>query len=106
MTLNPGPLGLEERTDIGDLWHLWSITSEGPRKAGLMARIRRHPDHSEPDPTPGPPEPVAVPPVPGDEPTATRLDAQLSAAITNRRIRPVDNERAWTEVERFSRSTR
>ena len=54
MCLDPAPLGLEERTSIEDLWALWDVFSEGPRKlASWLAsgairepRARPRPDRS------------------------------------------------------------
>ena len=84
---NPGPLGLEERTSIEDLWALWGVFSDGPRKAGLMARIRRHPDFREP-------EPVSTPPAPGDEPTEFHVSEPMSPAEISARRR--FEVRLWT----------
>ena len=77
MCLDSGPLGLEERTSIEDLWALWGVFSEGPRKAGLMARIRRHPDYREPDCAPTQ-EPAASPPARAREPAAPMSPAEVA----------------------------
>ena len=94
MCFDPGPLGLEERTSIEDLWALWGVFSEGPRKAGLMARIRRHPDFRRPDPVPTPPHGLEIAPAPGGEPMEAYVSEPMSPAEISARRR--FEVRLWT----------
>jgi hypothetical protein len=87
---------------------LWSVAPDGsPRKAGLAARVRRHPAYREPDPTRTPSDGLGAPPAPGGSPTETvepiepDLDPELAAKlrlVSSRPPRPVDDERAWRRI--------
>ena len=76
--MNPGPLGLVERTELSDLCALHHVMRPGPHKAALAARIRRHPDCREPDPSSTPQDLAASSPAPAREPAAPMSPAEVA----------------------------
>jgi hypothetical protein len=93
--VRPGDPFPEERSDLEDICAMWAVSPEGsPRRAGLLARIRRHPDWHEPDP--------ARTPQSGLDGAQTGAEAipELAAVAKLPRVssRPADDERAWRRI--------